>query len=181
MIANKKLVLLIALLVALVPTMVLAQAQSVTLNLIARNNSGQDGTATVTTGADGKTTVVLNLKVGPAGPGVPQPAHIHTGSCPDVGGVKYPLTNVVDGKSTTTGIDVTLATLTKDAYAINVHKSAPEVSVYTSCANVTAPTAALPRTGNDSANTPVLALIAAALGVLGLAFMLRRTAKRTSA
>ena len=93
----------------------------------------QSGTATLEE-KEGKLEVVLTLNT--AGPSGPQPAHIHSGVCPGVGAVVYPLTNVVDGKSTTL-IDTTLEKLQSQLpLAINIHKSADEVKVYTACGSL---------------------------------------------
>ena len=107
--------------------------QSVTVQLAQQNNSGQSGTAVLT--ADGNTTrVVLDLANSPAGP---QPAHIHTGACPDVGGVVYPLEFPQNGKSTST-INQPLSALQTGSFAINVHKSPQESSIYVACGNIAA-------------------------------------------
>lgn len=94
------------------------------------NNSNQAGTAKLTE-ENGQTKVEISL----AGftKDVAQPAHIHVGECPGVGSVKYPLTSIVNGESTTT-IAVTLERLKQELpLAINIHKSATEVSTYTAC------------------------------------------------
>ena len=106
--------------------------RKVTLNLGAGRDGDQPGTATLTA-MDTKTEVVLNIKPGPAG--VAQPAHIHVGTCPVPGAVKFPLANVVDGKSTTI-VEVALTDLLKDNYAINVHLSAAEAAKYVACGDV---------------------------------------------
>src|SRR5258708_148783 len=104
-----------------------------TLNLSADNNSGQTGTATLSE-VDGKVTVTLNL-TGEA-TGASEPAHIHLGSCPNPGAVKYPLSSVVNGTSVTT-LDVTLDQLkAMEPLAINVHKSASQINWYISCGNL---------------------------------------------
>src|SRR5258706_12066626 len=67
----------------------------------------------------------------------PQPAHIHMGKCPTPGNVKYPLNNVVNGKSETV-----VAVKFEDLFttllplAVNVHKSVEESSVYTACGDL---------------------------------------------
>jgi len=105
-------------------------------NFSAQNNSGLSGTATLS-GGDGKVKVTLKLTSSLLGLlSTAQPAHIHLGSCPNVGAVKYPLNSVVNGKSETT-LNVSLAQLkTELPLAINVHKSAAEINVYTACTDL---------------------------------------------
>lgn len=120
------------------PTPIQATATPVAMEknilLSEQNKSGVSGSA-VLREENGKVNVTLNLTGGPKT--TPQPAHIHVGACPDVGAVKYPLTNVVDGQSITT-LDVTLAQLNNELpLAINVHKSAAQITVYTACGDLT--------------------------------------------
>lgn len=110
-----------------------ATVNDVVVTLLEQNSSKESGTATLRE-VDGKVIVSLNMVGAPEG--VAQPAHIHVGSCPDVGAVKYPLTNVMNGMSETT-IDVTLDQLRSQLpLGINVHKSQPEASVYISCGDL---------------------------------------------
>lgn len=105
----------------------------VTVEINEQNDSGETGMATLTQ-VDGE--VVVSLSTQGYTEGIQQPAHIHLGSCPDVGAVEYPLTNVVDGESETT-LEVTMDELESGLpLAINVHKSVPEVSVYTACGDL---------------------------------------------
>jgi hypothetical protein len=108
-------------------------AKSVTVKLDEQNDSGESGTATLT--AEGSSTkVVLELE-NPASPD-PQPAHIHPGTCAELDPTPaYPLTNVQDGKSETT-VNVALDELKGGEFAINVHKSEPEIETYVSCGNI---------------------------------------------
>ena len=108
------------------------EEQSITIKLDEQNNSGQSGTATLTASGN-QTEVVLSVTPGPAA-GDPQPVHIHFRSCGGaaLGGVDYPLTAVTAGKSTTT-VDATLRSIMDGNHAINLHKSVPEVAVYTAC------------------------------------------------
>lgn len=110
------------------------EPRSVTVALGTLNDSGQSGTAILT--EDGaKTKVSVVTRGGTAG-NTPQPAHIHVGSCPTPGAVKYPLTSVVNGSSETS-VDVTLDQLLSELpLAVNVHKSAQEAKVYTACGNI---------------------------------------------
>lgn len=94
------------------------------------NNSGESGEATLKE-ENGKTTVTVNLMGFTED--VPQPAHIHSGSCPGVGTVKYPLANIINGSSVTI-LDATLAEIKQNLpLAVNVHKSAQEITNYTAC------------------------------------------------
>lgn len=114
-------------------TMESPEASGNVITLSEQNASGEVGTATLTE-SDGKTMVKIEMKGSPMD--TPQPAHIHIGSCPDVGAVAYPLTNLVNGMSETT-LDVTLSELAaKQPLGINVHKSAAEAKVYTACGDL---------------------------------------------
>ncbi len=105
------------------------------VDLAEQNSSGQSGTATITE-ENGKAVVVLDLSGGSFT--TPQPAHIHVGACPTPGTVKYPLTNVVDGKSSTT-LAVDMKTLMSQLpLAVNVHKSAAAINTYTACGDLKA-------------------------------------------
>jgi len=122
--------------------------QSVTVNLAAQNNSGMSGTAVLTPDGSG-TKVVLTLSNAPG----PHPAHIHSGSCPTVGAVVYPLTSVMNGRSETT-VAASIADILKQPMAINVHKSPQEIAVYTACGNVTASAAGAPAAQPSPAAKP---------------------------
>ena len=98
------------------------------------NNSEQSGTASLTQIA-GQTSIVVELSGAPID--IPQPAHIHAGSCADLGGVNYPLLDVINGASET-DIEVSLDQLATDfPLSINVHKSGPEIDVYVACGDIT--------------------------------------------
>jgi hypothetical protein len=166
----------------------LAQA-AVNFTLGPGRDAVQPGTVTMTP-RGAQTEVVVQAQSG--GAGIQQPAHVHEGGCPGVGAVKYPLTNVVDGRSTTT-VNATLDELLSGAYSINIHRSTAEAQVYTACINLTRAAApaggaapatgvtAPPRTGSagltDTGAVSLWILIAGAgvilLGALGLAY--RRT------
>src|SRR5690349_9555501 len=95
--------------------------QTLTVTLTQQNNSGENGTATITAAGDNAVRVMVQLSNGPT---TPQPAHIHKGSCANLDPVPaYPLNNVVSGMSDTT-VPAAIADLAKGGYAINVHKSA---------------------------------------------------------
>lgn len=133
-------------------------ARTITITLSSQNNSGESGTATLTD-VNGKTGVVLALTGAPSG--VTQPAHIHTGSCAAIGGVVYPLTFPVNGKSETT-LNVTIDELLKKLpLALNVHKSAAEANVYVACGdimNTNTASQSAPAVNQPAANTPPAAV-----------------------
>jgi len=104
-----------------------------TVVLNVQNDSGESGTATLVE-ENGQVTVTLQMIGAPQA--VAQPAHIHVGTCLDVGAVKYPLTSLVNGMSVTV-LAVTLDQLrAEQPLGLNVHKSTAETSVYVSCGDL---------------------------------------------
>lgn len=98
-----------------------------------QNESGESGTATLWE-VDGSLIVSLNLTGAP--PAEPQPAHIHNGSCEDLGGINYPLTEVTDGVSDTS-LEMSLdELLSQNPQAINVHLSVEQANVYVACGDL---------------------------------------------
>jgi len=106
-----------------------AAGAPVRIPLYTMNSSGESGVAILT--ADGaKTIVELQMK---GGPGDPQPAHFHTGTCDNYGPRPlYPLRAVVHGASTTT-LDVPIEKLTAGDLVVNVHKSFDDIATIVSC------------------------------------------------
>jgi hypothetical protein len=115
------------------PSLPAASSAGTIVQLDEENSSGESGPVTLSE-IDGKVRVSVSLAGAPLG--VSQPIHIHLGSCPDVGNIKYTLTPVVNGKSET-NLNVSLAQLKKLLpLAINVHKSVQQVGVYVACGNI---------------------------------------------
>ena len=114
--------------------MMMAAPHQLTIPLKALNGSGESGKAVLKDTAAGL-SVMLTLTGAPAG--VPQPAHIHKGTCAKLDPKpEYPLSFVVNGKSKTTLAGLTVAKLLASPDAINVHKSAKEIKVYVSCGDI---------------------------------------------
>ncbi len=143
---------------------------------VAQNDSGISGTATFVE-QDGKTTVTIDLTG--ASDSVEQPAHIHAGTCADLDPAPtYPLNNVVDGHSETV-VDATIATLLDSPFAVNVHKSAEEITTYVACADIVSSASGqvLPNTGGGSTSESITLASIAGLGLIVLGgglFVLRR-------
>jgi Cu/Zn superoxide dismutase len=113
-----------------------AVPESIEVELAEVNDSGQSGTATLSPNDDGTLNVTIELS---GGSDEPQPAHIHEGSCPDVGEVVAALNDVVDGTSTSENVDFSLDDLTgaeSAGFAINVHKSAAAIDDYVACGDI---------------------------------------------
>lgn len=110
--------------------MMSSESTSVKVTMAAQNNSKETGTATLT--QKGKNVlVVISLHNAPK---TAQPAHIHPGTCAKLNPApKYALSNVVNGKSTTTVKNVDLDDLMGGKFAVNVHKSANDLKTYVSC------------------------------------------------
>ncbi len=173
---------------------VLAQTQPTVTKLLEQNNSGQSGTATFTLSDDNKTlTIEIDIS---GGSSVPQPAHIHTGTCANLDPKPfYPLSDVVNGKSVTVITEADIANLdyeVSNQFAINVHKSKAEASIYVSCGDIVpggdvmsggnstsgGTVVGMPRTGGSGENNfaPTLAFVALGLVAVGtfLSFAKRR-------
>jgi hypothetical protein len=139
--------------------------RTLTLNLVAQGNSGVSGTATFTEMAGGRTQVVVRVSTGG---NATMPAHVHDGRCPTPGAVVHPLNTVQNGTSASE-INASIASLVAGTFAVNLHKSPQEASIYVACANVVA-TAGLPATGGAAGALPVVAASGLALaGAIALA------------
>lgn len=79
----------------------------------------------------------------------PHPAHIHVGTCADIGDVVVPLSDVtppegdpvgataaVPVKTSLTLADMHIEDMVASPHAINVHKSAEEMDVYIACGDI---------------------------------------------
>jgi hypothetical protein len=105
---------------------------ALTVELAEQNGSGQAGTATFTLRDGGGTRILLELTNPPL---KPQPAHVHDGSCDDLGDPVVALANVVGGRSET-DTDLSLDELEGDGLVIHAHKSESEYDVSVACAPV---------------------------------------------
>jgi len=101
-----------------------------TVMLNEQNESGQSGQATLEE-EEGGTMVVITAEASYI---EPQLAHIHSGTCEDLGGVVYPLSLVVGGYSETF-VAVSLQELLDGEFAINLHDP-QDPSIYTSCGDI---------------------------------------------
>ena len=112
------------------------QDGKIVINLTQLNNSGESGTATL---EEKGSYVIVTLSVKGGKSGITQPAHIHLGSCPGLGSIKYPLKNVVNGTSVTT-LNLSLTQLKQELpLAINVHESSDNIKNYVSCGEISLP------------------------------------------
>jgi hypothetical protein len=106
-----------------------AAQDTLTIDMQEVDESGQSGSADITSDGD-QVVVSIEIEAGPDGE--PQPAHIHDGTCRDLGDVAYPLEDVVDGVSESSA-DVSMADIIGNAYAIAVHLSEDEMDVIVAC------------------------------------------------
>jgi len=174
----KRVVLLLMASVALFSLMgsIAFAAQNAMATLTAQNGSGQNGTAQLMDMGDGTTKVIVDISSTTSDP---QPIHIHNGTCDTLNPVpKYPLTTMVNGHSETV-VNVSVSDLLAAPFAINVHKSAKEASVYVSCGNIVAAAVTQPGmpttgSGNQAGIFGALAVLALGMTVLGLRLIRRK-------
>jgi hypothetical protein len=111
----------------------IANGPSVAVSLTALNGSGVTGTVTLTTLANGRTRVAIEVADG----GNPDmPAHIHPGRCPDtIPQPEFPLENVRQGRSVTE-VPASMAELTDGTLALNIHKAIDDLRTTTACVDL---------------------------------------------
>lgn len=166
---------ILVLAVGLVTPALAADGDRLEVTFMEQSDSGLSGTATLVE-QGGSTTVTVSLS--DTSSTVAMPSHIHAGTCANLDPAPaYPLNNVVQGSAETT-VDVTIATLLASPFAINVHKSAEEVSTYVACADLVASDSGsqvMPNTGASTGGTTLLVPIAlAGLIVFGAGIALQR-------
>jgi hypothetical protein len=109
-----------------------ASAASVTFDLDNFNDSGQDGTATLTPNG-GSTIVTLAL---PTGVLESELANIQAGECGAVGDIVHSLTSFVDGSGiSATTLNVSLASLRTGNFIVNVYDSG-DPDTNTACGSI---------------------------------------------
>jgi hypothetical protein len=106
-----------------------AAEEELSLELVEQNGSGQSGTATLTPAGEDSTRIVVELG---SAPGAPQPAHVHSGTCDDIGDVFAPLESLTDGTSEST-VMLTLDELQQGGLIVHAHKSEAELDVSVAC------------------------------------------------
>jgi hypothetical protein len=109
-----------------------AGESQLTLTLAAQDGSGQSGTATLTADGDERSRIVVELS-NPPGP--PQPSHVHSGTCDDIGAVVAPLESVEDGRAES-AVPMSLSELRRGGLLVHAHKSEAESKVSVACAEI---------------------------------------------
>jgi Cu/Zn superoxide dismutase len=110
-----------------------ALEDALTLDLREQNDSGITGTVAFSPTSENTVEVEIELDGSAGGP---HPAHIHPGTCANLDPTpKWPLNNVVGGKSKTT-VEVQLDELSASEYAVNVHESPENAERYVACADI---------------------------------------------
>jgi hypothetical protein len=105
-----------------------AESDSLTISLDEMNGSGQSGFVTLSARGDQTEVVVL------ATAGISALAHIHEGSCAELGGVAHALSDTSVAISSIT-IDATLDSLISGNFAVNLHTDG-DAGVYSSCGDI---------------------------------------------
>lgn len=108
-----------------------AGSDELKLTLSEQGDSGQSGTATLT--ADGDSTRIVVELSEPPGP--PQPSHVHSGTCDDIGAVVQPLESVDDGRAESV-VRMGLDELRRGGLIVHAHKSEAESKVSVACAEI---------------------------------------------
>ena len=106
----------------------------VSVNIEPLNDSGESGNSIISETEGGLLRVKINLSG--AESDEPRPAHIHKGTCSNIGEVKYGLV-VVRGGSSESLVNISLQKLAEELpLVVNVHKSIAEISTSVACGEI---------------------------------------------
>jgi hypothetical protein len=105
---------------------------ALTLTLAEQQGSEQSGKATLTADGDARTRIVVELS---NPPGAPQPSHVHSGTCDDIGPVVAPLERVDAGRAESV-VSMSLDELQRGELLVHAHKSEAESKVSVACAEI---------------------------------------------
>jgi hypothetical protein len=104
-----------------------------TIKMHALNNSGQNGTATITD-LGGKVRVSVKIANEPAS--ASEPSHVHFGHCPEIKAIPaYNVGPILKGKATST-VYLSWAQINSGKYVVMVHQSAQAMGTYETCGNI---------------------------------------------
>lgn len=107
--------------------------EGITVELAEEDGSGQSGTATLTSAAgDSRTRVTVTLS---NPPDVPQPSHVHSGRCGDMGDPVAGLESLEGGEAETV-IELSLAELQTGNLVVQAHRSDDEYDVSVACGEI---------------------------------------------
>jgi hypothetical protein len=105
-----------------------------TIKMHALNNSGQNGTATITDLGGGKVRVGVKIANEPAS--ASEPSHVHFGHCPEIKAIPaYNVGPILKGKATST-VYLSWAQINSGKYVVMVHQSAQAMGTYETCGNI---------------------------------------------
>ncbi|MBA2537058.1 MAG: hypothetical protein H0V20_06450 [Actinobacteria bacterium] len=106
--------------------------EGISVELEEEDGSGQSGTATLTSAGDGRSRVAVTLS---NPPDVPQPSHVHSGRCGDMGDPVAGLESLEGGEAETV-IELSLAELQTGNLVVQAHKSDDEYDVSVACGEI---------------------------------------------
>lgn len=81
--------------------------------------------------------LIVEIQVTPS-EAVAQPAHIHHGTCDQLGKIEHSLENVIGGHSETEFPGVSLKSVATGDLAVNIHLSFSDFATFTACGEIPA-------------------------------------------
>jgi Cu/Zn superoxide dismutase len=106
---------------------------SITIAMHELNNSGQNGTATITD-MGGEVRVTVSVAGEPES--ASEPSHVHFGRCPKIKAIPaYNVGPILKGKATSV-VGLTWTEINSGKYVVMLHESAAALGTYVSCGNI---------------------------------------------